>query len=288
MLYLENPQLAALLPPPTVFFSVTAATVPMIPLTWTASPTLRSGATVFATTWMPLTMTWSTPIVAITPTALGLLATEDLDALALDLIRGMVLFSTDRLLPPPPTGVRDAILFSMLGSGVNFIYRLPGGGPISAAVGLGLGPDDVDGICSLDPGSPTAPSQVRLPFQLSTIAPPLATGLPTLLQAVAWRHFDVQTNTESVETWMTGWPPPGTPQPSLAIVGGALGSSLGPYTVLGVFVRPQPANPFAGHPENFQLTIPPSISLSGQPLFFLWGALSPTTFDVSHPVGILL
>ena len=74
----------------------------------------------------------------------------------------------------------------------------------------------------------------------------------------------------------------------LAIIGGALGSSLGPYTVLAFFVRQQPANPFAGHPERYRIAIPPSISLSGQQLFLLWGALSPATFDVSHPVGMLL
>lgn len=80
---------------------------------------------------------------------------------------------------------------------------------------------------------------------------------------------------------------PGTPQPSLAIVGGAIGSSRGPYTVLTFFVRPQPSNPFAGHPEHHRIAIPASSSLGGLQLFFL-GALSPTTFDVSHPVGILL
>lgn len=285
LLYMENPQLAALLPPPTVFFSVTAASIPMIPAAWTAVPALRSGATVFATTWSPATSSWSTPTVALSPTLLGLLASEDLDALALDLAHSLVLFSTSKLLPPP-TGPRNALLVSVLGSSTHSIYHLPGGSPISSEIGLGLGIDDIDGVCSLDPGG--LPSQLRLPFQIGTTAPPLPTTLPTQLQASAWRHFDPLTNTEFATTWMTGWPPPGTPQPSLAIVGGALGSSTGPYVVLNVSVRPQPTNPFAGHPESHSIAIPSSISMLGTPLFFLWGALSNTSFDISHPVGILL
>lgn len=287
LLYYENPQLAAILPPPTVFFSVTAATAPAIPAAWGIPPAMKSGATVFATTWLPATSTWSVPIVALTPASLGILASEDLDGLALDLAHARVLFSTDKLLPPP-TGARDPILYSLLGSGVHWVYRLPGGGPISYEVGLGLLIDDVDGICALDPGSTATPSQVRLPFQLSTIEPPLPTGLPTQLQAVAWRRRDPVTQQEFAETWMTGWPPPGSPQPSLAIVGASVSGASGPYTVLDVFVRPQPGNPFAGHPEHHRIAIPPALSLSGLPLHFLWGALSPTSFDVGHPISILL
>jgi hypothetical protein len=49
-----------------------------------------------------------------------------------------------------------------------------------------------------------------------------------------------------------------------------------------------PANVFAGHPESFRINIPPSLSLTGLPIYFLWGALSVSTFDVSHPTGLLL
>jgi hypothetical protein len=174
----------------------------------------------------------------------------------------------------------------VLGSFTNYVYRLPNGIPISVEIGLGLGPDDVDGVCSLDPGSPAAPSQIRLPFQLGTPFPPLPSGLPTALQASAFRYLDQAQNQEFAETWMTGWPPPGTPQPSLAIVGASLAGSFGPYTVMTFFVRPA-GSPFAGHPEHFRIAIPPSVSLTGQPLYFLWGALG-TAFDVSHPVQLLL
>lgn len=285
LLYLENPQIAAMLPPPTVYFSVTATSVPFLPMAWTAVPSLRSGATVFATTWNPTTLSWSVPIVALSPASLGLLPSEDLDALALDLALARVLFSTNPALPPPG-GPRNPILFSPLGSGVHFIYRLPGGGPISTAIGLGLAPDDVDGICALDPGDAANPSQIRLPFQLGRPRPPLPLGLPTALHAAAWRRFERTTGVEHAETWMTGWPPPGAPQPGVAIVGASISGPLGPYSILGVFPRPLPGNPFAGHPEHCRIALPPTVSMTGLPLHFVWAALSPTHFDLSHPVEL--
>lgn len=47
LIYLENPQLAPLLPPATVYFTVSAATAAAIPAAWITSPAQRSGATVF-------------------------------------------------------------------------------------------------------------------------------------------------------------------------------------------------------------------------------------------------
>lgn len=288
LLYLENPQLAALLPPPTIFFSVTAAAAPMIPMAWTPVAGLRSGATVFATTWVPATSSWTMPVPYLAPSALGLTAAEDVDALALDLIRGRILFSTDPAMPPP-AGARNAVLFSR-GTGSNSIYRLPGLPirPVTTEVGLGIAPDDVDGICALDPGGPGQPSQIRLPFMLGTAQQPLLPSAPTRLQASAFRRFDPQANIETLESWMTGWPPPGNPQPGFAVVGLAIGSPLGPYATLGLFTRPLVTNPFQGHPEHVTQVIPPSFSLIGAPVFFTWGAFSATTFDLSLPIGILL
>ena len=288
LLYLENPQLGALLGPPTVFFSITAADAAGIPASWTTVPGLRSGATVFSSTWVPGSMSWTPVTVAFAPSAFGLSSSEDLDALALDLVRGLVLFSTDSLLPPPGGPPRDPILFSVLGSGINTAYKLPTGTPIKTEIGLGLGLDDVDGICALDPGSALAPSSINLPFMLGTVQQPLPSGLPTTLQASAWRTFDSLIGEEFAETWMTGWPPPGTPQPGLAVSAASLTSSFGPFIVLDVFVRPSPTNLFEGHPHRTELNIPPSIVFTGQELFLLWGALSPTSFDVSHPIGITL
>ena len=287
LLYLENPQLAALLPPPTVYFSVSDATKTSIPMAWTSTPALRSGATVFSTTWLPGSMAWTLPVVAYTPTDFGVSSAEDIDAIAIDLASGFALFSTSILLPPP-SGPRDPLLFQVLGSGTNSIYRLPGGTPISSELGLGLGSDDIDGICALDPGSAASPSPINLPLMLGTPHQALPLGTQNQLSASAWRVFDRVSNQEFATTWMTGWPPPGNPQVSLAISAASLGSPFGPYVILDVFTRPNPTNNFEGHPEKTELQIPPSISLSGQELFFVWGALSPNSFDTSLPVGLIL
>jgi hypothetical protein len=108
-----------------------------------------------------------------------------------------------------------------------------------------------------------------------------------LSKASAFRTFAPISQQEFANTWMTGWPLPGNPQFSLAISAAAL-SPAGPYVVLDVFVRPQPANPYEGHPEHTCLQIPPSISLTGQPLFFVWGVLSPNAFDTSLPIRLTL
>lgn len=197
------------------------------------------------------------------------------------------MFSTDLLLPPPFGGPRDPLLWTVLGSGTNAIYRLPGGTPLSTELGLGLGPDDIDGICSLDPGSALQPNPINLPLMLGSPEQPLPFAVPNELQASAYRTFDPISGQEFANTWMTGWPPPGNQQLSLAISAAAL-SPVGPYVVLNVFTRPLPTNPYEGHPEHTFLQIPPSVSLSGQPLFFLWGALSPNAFDMSLPLRLIL
>ena len=286
LIYEQNPQLAAVLGPPTVYFSVSDATTAAIPAAWTTVPAQRSGATVFSTTWLPTPGTWSPVTVAFTAADFGIDPSEDLDALALDLVRGFALFSVDPLLPGP-AGPRDPILFCLPGTGTNSVYRLPGGSPISTEVTLGLGPDDVDGICSLDPGSALQPSPINLPMMLGTPLPPILPGLPNQVQASASRFVDPFGGQEFAETWMTGWPPPGNPQLSLAISAAALNNPFGPYTVLDVYVRPA-ANPFDGHPERTRLQLPPGIVFSGQQLYFLWGTLSPTTFDTSLPLRLIL
>ena len=201
LIYGENPAIAAILPPPTVYFSVTTAsgTVPLpggIPASWHTSPVDRSGATVFYTTWIPgppgSAGSWSTPQVFLTALQIGITPGEDLDALALDLQHSCLLFSTDAALPPPlPTPPRDQLLYSN-GNGTGcFTYRLPpslGSTPVRLAVGLGGGPDDIDGICSLDPGDPANPSQIRLDFMLATPGNAVFPA-PTRLQASTSRHF---------------------------------------------------------------------------------------------------
>ncbi|MCB9876865.1 MAG: hypothetical protein H6835_04600 [Planctomycetes bacterium] len=288
LIYQENPDIAALLPAPTVYFSVTDASKAAIPAAWTTSPAAVSGATVFATTWIPGSLSWTTPVVALTAVDLGIDPAEDLDALALDVAHGVLLFSTDLLLPPPGGVARNQLLFSVVFSGIHVPYRLPTGPELSDELGLGLGPDDIDGICALDPGGPGAPSPVLLDRMIGAVPQALPTSFPTLLQASAFRHQDPVTGNLLASTWMTGWPPPGTPQTSLAISGVAFGGPFSSYLILDVFVRPDPSNPWQGHPQHTDLVVPPTLSLSGAQMAYLWGALSLSSFDVSLPVVVTL
>lgn len=290
LLYRENPQLAALLPPPTVFFSVTAATAAAVPPAW-ASPALRLGSTVFSTTWIPGSSSWTPPTVALDAAMLGITSGEDLDGLAIDLAHGRVVFSTNPATPPPlPMLPRNPLLYSTLGSGTAVTYHMPGGPPVSTVLGLGSGPDDIDGICFVDPGGPVVPSQIRLELMLGTPQNALLTSAPTTLQASVARRLDRQTNQERFATMMTGWPPPGTPSTGFAVVAITLGPpALGPWISAGLFLRPNPGSPyfvFEGHPERHEFVIPPAFSQSGVPLSFVWAAFSSSTFALSHPVTI--
>jgi hypothetical protein len=292
ILYGDNPLIAATLPPPTVYFSVTSATAPTIPLTWTAIAGLRNGATVFATTWDPLSMTWSVPFPAFDASTFGISATEDLDALALDLVHGRVLFSTDGLTPPPAGGPRNQVLYSNLGSGTNTTYRLPGGTPVTTAIGLGIGPDDIDAICALDPGTTTNPSQVRLERMVSSMGNRLFPA-PTQLDAVAYRRAP-GFGQEHLVSLMAGWPPPGTPGPpfsGIAVCAVAIGPAPSAWTTSNSFLRADPANyyfRFDGHPHKHIISVPPSFSGINVPFWFVWGAAGPGGFDLTYPVSITL
>jgi len=291
LLYVDNPAFAATLPPPTVYFSVTAATVGLIPAGWTSVPALRSGATVFSTTWSPGSASWTVPIVALTPAALGLTSGEDLDDLALDTLHGRVLFSTDRALPPPlPAPPRDQLLYSNLGSGINVTYRLPVGTPVETELGVGSAPDDIDGICALDPGDQAQPSQIRLDRMLGSCGPNAFPGFATPLQASVYRR-NRGPGQDSLVSYMTGWPPPGTPSPGLAAVGWSANGAAGPWEIAGFFLRPNPGSPyygFAGHPEKWAPTVPPGFTLSNIPITVVWAALDATQMVLSLPVTIVL
>lgn len=286
LIYQENPALAALLPPPTLYFSVTDATVAAIPAAWLTVPLSASGATVFATTWLPASGAWTPPVVAFPPAALGLDPTEDLDAFAYDPIRATALLSTDPLLPPPLGPPRNPVLWTALGSGVNSPYVLPaGGGDISDELGLGIGTDDIDGICSLDPGSAPAPSPIFLPAMMGTVEQPLPIG-PLALDAALWRRTDSIGN-QFASTTMTGWPTPGVPQLGFAISAASLSGPFGPYILLDAFVR-DPIDPFEGNPQRTEVLLPPTLLLSGLPIHFVWGALDNNVLAFSAPVGMVL
>lgn len=288
--FLENPPLIPLVPFYRVYFSVTAASVPSVPAAWWgASP--ASGATILARDWIG--GAWSAPYPAFTPADFGLLPIEDVDALAVDVLRGRVLFSTTRPSATPGAPLRDPVLYHEVGTAGHFTYSTTTGSPpmvqpVSGRLGLSVagGIDDVDGICALDPGAAAAAPMRRL---LGTPQPPLVPSLTLDLGAAVYRRLSPGGNRQEFVAYMAGWPPPGAPAQGLAFVGITLGSPLNPYTSVGSFLRPDPTSPFfsfTGHPERYRLVLPNNPVFLNTPVFFLWAVLGNNGFALSAPIGI--
>ncbi len=293
LIHRENPQLVPTLPFHSAFFTVTGATVSSVPLGWWgAAP--PSGATILRRDWTG--SAWGTPYPFLTPATLGLMPGEDIDALAVDLIHGHVLFSTTRPAVTPGATLRDPILYHKLGGGPgHHVYTTspgtpPGPVPVSTRIGLvvGGGIDDVDGICALDPGPA---GQIRLNSMLGTSRQPLLPSAPTRLSASVFRRRAANNLHDEFVTYGAGWPQQAAGNPGLAFVGVTLGPATNPYTTAGAFPRPDALSPyfaFDGHPHRYVLGIPNHPVFVGAPVHFVWAAidLQNGTFDVSHPVGI--
>ncbi|MGE3171854.1 MAG: hypothetical protein AB7O97_04460 [Planctomycetota bacterium] len=293
LIYRENPQLVAALPFRAVFFTVTAADAPNVPAAWWGTPPAPvSGATILRTDWTG--SSWTTPAPFLLPADLGLGDQEDVDALAVDFQRGRVLFSTARIAGQP---LRDPLLFAQLGIVGHSVYRLPPDPlrpldppvPVSQHVGLrggGGGPDDIDGICSLDPTRGFVGTGPRLRAAVGAHEPPLG-PVANQLSSSVFRRWDPAQGSEVFTTLLTGWPPPGTPSPGFAIAAFRVPGTGLPFQT-GLFVPRPTGSPFQGHPERFDLAIPPQFSGLDLDVEFVWAALSATDLDVSEPVRIAL
>ncbi|MFO1077309.1 MAG: hypothetical protein U1E73_06235 [Planctomycetota bacterium] len=251
-------ELAAKLPKgPTVYFSVTAATAPNVPLSWCGNvPIHRSGATVFQATWQPKSRIWNRPSVYLAATDLLLAPADDVDALAVDTAHHdshYILFSTAN---PPPA--MDRIRFLNRGTGYVDTYRFGNGGP-TVESRLGLGGGDIDALCAGDPG---ADAQLQARIGVETIAPP---GWPV----------------------PTSWPPTNAPSCFVTRVSGsnllfAFGASGNPAADHDWYVfHPDPP---LGPSLQGPFTIPSSqrqASWKGTPSVFAW----PMTPGATNRVG---
>ncbi|MGE0145328.1 MAG: hypothetical protein AB7T19_18735 [Planctomycetota bacterium] len=286
LIFRENPQIVPLLPFVSVFFSVRKSDVPAVPVAWW-SGTVPSGTTVFRRDWVA--GAWTAPTPFLTSADLGITDIEDLDAVAVDLLRGRVLFSTSNPASNPGAPLRDPVLYHGLGGPGHFVYKVATGVPISDRIGLvRVGAiDDVDGICALDPGPG---GQIQLDRLIGTPTQSLIPSLPSRLGTGVYRRRTV-TNSIEIHSFMTGWPLAGAPSPGVAALLVAPLSPLAPLTLLSASPRPNPQSPytaFAGHPEHAVLAMPSDPNLIGFEVFFQWVALDATRFDVGLPTGIKL
>ncbi|GEM_PF-2427825 len=173
-LYEAGPPVRPLLPDePTVFFSVShdavfppGPGVSTVPPSWFGG-SLPSSATILRTTWMKTAGIWSTPVVHLPYFSLGLDVEDDIDALAVEQGKCLLLFSiaktatstlaqqlqiaswpcpdSARGVEPPPGGYTAGVSAG--------VYVTGGAGSPSVAARTQVGTDgDVDGVCTVDPG----------------------------------------------------------------------------------------------------------------------------------------
>lgn len=269
---LDGPVLGLLPPQPRFYFSVTPATVALVPPAWWMTTT-PSAATILVTQWNALTATWSVPIPFLTFAQLGLTAADDIDALAVDETRRFLLFST-------ATGLPDPLMFANWNSAVPAvaIYRMPiTGEPVARRIGL-RPTDDFDAVCSIDPGP--------LQFAFGRPFAPIP-GVPHTpnVDASAFRANSQQG--PYLRTCLTGWPALTGKGPGLAVLFVHPPGQLSPILQLGVFQRSL-TNRWGGDPQqtNQFLRLPP-IPL-GFDVDLLWAVANQSLndLDTAMPVRI--
>ncbi|MEM7200163.1 MAG: hypothetical protein AAF628_07850 [Planctomycetota bacterium] len=133
-----------------VVFTVSKATLGAAPSQWW-NGTIPSAATLLVSLWNAQTRVWSLPAPYVLPSELGLAPGNDVNAVAWDLKRKRMLFSSDDLTQDP------IMYFDLLTRNAPLPFLLPDYTPLSAAIGLGpthWGPvriDDPDALCAIDP-----------------------------------------------------------------------------------------------------------------------------------------
>ena len=290
LLWQQNPEWASLLPAlmqvPRAFFSVSPATVSDVPIAWWAGTT-PSAATIFCSEWTGTS--WTTPVPFIVFSQLGLPASANIDAAAVDFERQRLLFSTDDPFLDPILYAQDFPQVCGLSSATLTVFpytvdssQVSTDFPIGVSVRIGLIlRDNVDALCALDPGGdPILQRLIGRPNDQLTNP-----TNPPLLAGAVYRTSN-NTGGSNLTMLMSGWPQPGRNQ-GLIVAWVAPG---GPPFFLAIDLRPRdPLNKFDGDPHMFEIPLPlmPPTTI-GLPLFFYGAALTPANGSLGFPFGIAL
>jgi hypothetical protein len=208
----QGPLPAFLPPSPWVYFSLPTAVAPTVP-TWfntrNGAPVpppgnAPSGATILRTQWLATASppAWTTPEVYLTYQELGLLASDDIDALSVQetgfpLPNGNpgagVLVSLRNPPPPTPADINKQLMVAgFRWSGATLItvpartYFYDDGTdmkePVAKIAGAGGG-GDIDASCEIDPSNPNGVGRVFFPYVLACRDD---LGYPTTMHAAAF------------------------------------------------------------------------------------------------------
>jgi hypothetical protein len=259
-----QPEIRAMLPlPQRIFFTVSNASLPLVPVSWWGG-SIPSGATVFVVI-SSSGIVWSPPQVWMTYAQLGLQTADDIDGLAIDLPDQRILFSL--------AGTRlDQLQFGYYGTDVVVPQTLkdPDGTPVSTSIGL-VQNDDVDAICAMDPSFRTHISGVQNAqfFYFGTPRPPALLPVAAL-HGSACRGYSG--GVVQAHMWTNGWPPVTGQVPGFAAVFLTFGNSLAPVFSLAPAFARDTTPLFVGDPQHFQLAIPGFVVLGSTPVTLRWFA----------------
>ncbi len=288
-------------PDPTLYFSVTNATLLRVPASWWAG-TPPSGATILRTTWdvgrgkWGCVQPWRTyaAIAGINFGGLGLTQCEDIDGLALDIARSHILISTAVVTNGRCINRPIQILYRSLltdGDPPPVPYLTQTGTEVATAAGL-IGGDDVKAICSVDPIAPLrqtggAPPNV---IRLTTGTPSTVLTFPGIahrLEGTTFLSCWPGAGPARVRSYGLGWPrgeAPGLIAAFLTVPG----SGLAPTFLVG-YAR-NPVSPFCGDPREWAFDVPAPLRMLVPALRFevTWVGLDSATGTLAQafPVGL--
>lgn len=279
---LDRGMVATLPQRPTFFFTVSRASLPLANPGWFRGTT-PSAASILRMDRISSTAGWSCPTLYKAYSDLGLNAGDDVDALAIDLFRQRILYSTT------DTTVNQ-IQFIFCGgndTAVPVDYADDTGTPVTQKIGL-LDDDDVDGLCGIDPsirrGQLTAvntwhyfhatPTQKVFPYRGT-------------LGACAWR-----TRTpggQAIFTQLVGWPPVTGPGPGIALCTFSPPNQFGPLVSLSGQAR-NVAPLFCGDPRTFTLPIPAALTIPNFEFDLRWFVADSMLTEIhdAHPLRVIL
>ncbi|MBL8749702.1 MAG: hypothetical protein JNK78_11120 [Planctomycetes bacterium] len=274
--------------PQAIYFTVSHATRDLVPVSWQLygpSTTLSSGATIYRVLRSTPLGSWTPPHVFRPYWAMGLSRDEDIDALAVDIVRQKMLYSMVGT-------TRDQFLVHDLSTDGIPVPRdalLPDGTTkVSQSIGKAQN-DDVDAVCTLDPtiGSIGSPPPAGDDFGWSCGTPRQGLLGTPAIHASAFRRREA--GATWYDSWMIGWPPSTGVGPGFAAMFLTFGPALDLNLFSPIFLR-NPASPLVGDPQTFALAVPPTISLTGFDVTVRWFAADGSLSEIAEawPVQLFL
>ncbi len=256
-----------LLDPPTMFFTVSQATlnrVPQAPNNDWFGGTPPSAATIFQVRRASVTAGWTCPRVWKTFADLGLRQADDIDALAVDLRNQKILFSTTSPLRNP------ILVLDYSQESANPVpYSDQNGVPISDKIDM-VEDDDVDAICAIDPSTRGNAAGINIAHYMMGTPRDKVFGFPNArVDASAFRFRSLNLRGDRIRTQCIGWPHNGNENGFAVLLASPLNTTV---PLIDVAYLRRTARPgFCGDPLSVDVQLPAAFAaIQGFSLSFRW------------------